>query len=286
MRYILAELGIEVNFEYEYAIRRMKEYKSEFGGTHIRINISRDDNIVLPEYCHITPSVSGFYWLKFSNGDFGGFRTLLDTDFIIFFARWNKEATEIEIKMADYEHLGGASMELREFSYVGEIINTILPFHNRIMLHSSAVSLDNRGIAFSAPSGTGKSTHTANWRKMFNDCVAINDDTPIIYNNGDGFRIYGSPWSGKTEINTNISAPLKAIVCLEQGGYNHIERISPRISLPFLLNETKFTGLNEIESCKFNIITDILSTTNVYKLCCLPDENAVITCKEKIWSEV
>lgn len=286
MKYILAELGIEVNFEYEYAIRRMKDYKSEFGGTHIRINISRDDKIVLPDYTEISPHISGFYWLKFPNGDMGGFRTLLDTDFIIFFARWNRQATEIQIKMADYEHLGGVSMELREFAYVGEIINNILPLHNRLMLHSSAIMKDNYGIAFSAPSGTGKSTHTANWRKMFEDCVAINDDTPIIYNNGNGFCIYGSPWSGKSEINANISAPLKAIVCLHQDSSNRIERISPRFSLPFLLNETKFTGLNEIESCKFNIITDILSATNVYKLCCLPDENAVITCKEKIWSEV
>lgn len=286
MRYSIAELGIEINFKYEHAIRRMKEYKSEFGGTHIRINISRDDNIAIPEYTEISPKVSSVYWVKFANGDFGGFRTLLDSDYVILFARWNADATEVEIKMADYEHLGGASLELREFSYVGEILHSILPFHGRLMLHSSSVALDNYGVAFSAPSGTGKSTHSQFWKELFDGCVAINDDTPLIYNNGNGFNICGSPWSGKDGINNNISVPLRAIVCLNRDDHNHIERISPRISFPFLMNETKFTGLYQFESKRLSLLTDVLSSVNVYSLGCLPDKNAAITCKEKIWNEV
>ncbi len=188
--------------------------------------------------------------------------------------------------MADVISFGGSPMELREFTYLGELMNIIMPFHNRVILHSSAIALDNHGIAFSARPGTGKSTHTATWRRLFPDCTAINDDTPIVYNNGEGFRIYGSPWSGKTEINANISAPLDAIVCLAQDSTNHIERITPRVSIPFLLNEIKCSPLKDREELKISILSDILSSTKVYTLGCLPDDEAATICKEKIWKEM
>lgn len=285
MRYILSDLGIEVNLKYDYAIRRMKDYKSEFGGTHIRINIEYDNQINLPENAELIPHHGRLYWARLDDG-FCAYRTLINSDYIIFFAKWNKDATEVTLKIADVTHVGGVSFELREYSYLGELMQIILPFHKRMVLHSSAVALDNHGVAFSATSGTGKSTHATTWKRVFPGCVAINDDTPIVYNDGNGFRIYGSPWSGKTEINANISAPLDAIVCLAQDKVNHIEQISPRISFPFLLGETLATPLQERDDLKIAILSDILSTTKVYSLGCLPNDEAALICKEKIWKEM
>ena len=286
MRYSLAELGIEVNLKYDYAIRRMKDYKSEFGGTHMRINIEYDDNITLPPYAEQLPFQWRFYWLRFDNGDYAAFRTLKNSDYIINYARWNADASEVTLKIADVTRIGGVETEIREFAYLGELLHLLLPFHNRLILHSSAIALDNHGVAFSADSGTGKSTHTRTWAKLFPGCVTINDDEPILYNNGDGYRLYGAPWSGKSDINSNISAPLDAIVCLAQDKTNHIEKISPRLSLPFLLNQTRPTPLTERENMKINILSDILTTTNIYSLGCRPDDEAAIVCKEKIWKEV
>ena len=46
-----------------------------------------------------------------------------------------------------------------------------------LMLHSSAVIMDGRAYLFSAPSGTGKSTHTQLWLDVFGDRATIlNDD--------------------------------------------------------------------------------------------------------------
>ena len=286
MRYLLAELGIEINFKYDYALRRMKDYQSEFGETHIRINIEYDDNIILPEYEEQIPYQWRFYWLRFSDGSFGAFRTLDNSNYIINFVRWNADATEVNIKIADVTRFKGVGSDIREFSYVGDVLQLILPFHNRIVLHSSALSLDNCGVAFSAPSGTGKSTHASLWKGLFTDCIAINDDTPIVYNNGNGVYLYGSPWSGKTDINANISSPLKAIVCLSKGKENHIERISAKSSLPFLINETRLSPLREREDKKISILCDIISSTNIYSLSCLANDEAAIMCKEKIWKEM
>ena len=126
MRYNLAELGIEVNLKYDYAIRRMKDYKSEFGGTHMRIKIEYDNNITLPEYEEQIPFQWRFYWLRFKDGSVGAFRTLINSDYIIYYARWNKEATEVTLKIADVTHVGGLSTDFREYAYLGELLH-ILP---------------------------------------------------------------------------------------------------------------------------------------------------------------
>lgn len=48
-----------------------------------------------------------------------------------------------------------------------------------ILLHSSCVVVDGAAYAFSADSGTGKSTHTALWLKHFgNRAYMLNDDKP------------------------------------------------------------------------------------------------------------
>ncbi len=287
MIYSVAKLGIEVNFKYDYALRRMKEYNSEFGGTRIRINIEEDNNIILPDYERQIPYRHGFYWFLYSDGSCGMMRTLINSDYIVFFAKWNREATEVTIKMADVTRFkNGIAADILEFSYVGLMMQIILPYHNRLVLHSSALSCDNHGIAFSAPSGTGKSTHANTWKRLFPSCVAINDDTPIVYNDGSGYRLYGSPWSGKTEINANISAPLNAIVCLKQDSVNHIEKIPPRMSMPFLLHEVRTTPLNIREEHKLSLLSDIIASTNIYMLGCRPDEEAAIICKDKILKEM
>ena len=53
--------------------------------------------------------------------------------------------------------------------------------HDTIILHCSALALDNQAYLFTAPSGTGKSTHTRLWREMLGDkAVMVNDDKPIV----------------------------------------------------------------------------------------------------------
>ena len=60
-----------------------------------------------------------------------------------------------------------------------EYIVTGSSFYNQLlnfdgmMLHASAVILDGWAYLFSAPSGTGKSTHTALWRKVFGEDKAL-----------------------------------------------------------------------------------------------------------------
>lgn len=94
------------------------------------------------------------------------------------------EQSEIDRLVAD----GG-------IDYLSEscIINTlvcreILDNYDGLFFHSSALMFDGKAYIFSAPSGTGKSTHTALWQRHFGGRVQmINDDKPIIRKKAEFF---------------------------------------------------------------------------------------------------
>ena len=96
-----------------------------------------------------------------------------------------------------------------------------------LLVHGSAVAVDGVGYLFTAPCGTGKSTHTRLWRHLFGDrAVMINDDKPFIRLSGSGVSISGSPWSGKHGLDTNVEVPLGGICLLERGKENTIRPLS------------------------------------------------------------
>ena len=107
-----------------------------------------------------------------------------------------------------------------------------------LVMHGSAIAADGRGCLFTAPSGTGKSTHTRLWREMLGDRARmVNDDKPFLQVSGEGVRIWGSPWDGKHRLSSNISVPLEAICFLRRGPTNEIRPISPAEALPELLQQ-------------------------------------------------
>lgn len=119
---------------------------------------------------------------------------------------------------------------------------------NILLFHCSAIEIDGKAYLFTAPSGTGKSTHTRLWREVFGDRVTmINDDKPLVSipvensdedTCGDNIRVYGTPYAGKDGLQTNRSAPVAAIVILHQAKENTIDRMESKSAYPTLLNQT------------------------------------------------
>ena len=100
---------------------------------------------------------------------------------------------------------------------------------NTVMLHGSTVSVDGRAYLFAAPCGTGKSTHTRLWRDLFGQrAVMVNDDKPFLRLTDTGVLAYGSPWSGKHGLGSNICVPLQGICSLHRGTENSIHRVQPQ----------------------------------------------------------
>ena len=100
--------------------------------------------------------------------------------------------------------------------------------YDTLLVHGSAVAVDGVGYIFTAPCGTGKSTHTRLWRQVFGErAVMINDDKPFVRIQSEGVTVCGSPWSGKHGLDINMEVPLGGICLLERGAENRIRPILP-----------------------------------------------------------
>ncbi len=140
---------------------------------------------------------------------------------------------------------------------------------NGLIFHCSAVMVDDGAYLFTAPSGTGKSTHTRLWREMLGDkAVMINDDKPIIRLIDGEFYVYGTPWMGKHNLGANVRAKLKAICKIRQEKENVIEKISPQQMLVMILNQTLRPEKLENMDKLLSLIEKMLSKTKLYSLGC------------------
>ena len=125
-----------------------------------------------------------------------------------------------------------------ERTVIQEKIAQKLLERDTLLLHGSTVAVDGQAYLFTAPCGTGKSTHTRLWRELFGDrAVMVNDDKVFLSLRQDGVWAYGSPWMGKHGIGTNISAPLKGICFLQRGTENVIQQAEPQKWLPELIHQ-------------------------------------------------
>lgn len=107
-----------------------------------------------------------------------------------------------------------------------------------ILMHGSTVAVDGAAYLFTAPCGTGKSTHTRLWREVFGTrAVMVNDDKPFLRFSEDGILAYGSPWCGKHGLGNNVCFPLKGICILSRGRENVIRRADPTAVLDFLQSQ-------------------------------------------------
>ena len=156
-----------------------------------------------------------------------------------------------------------------EISAVYRKIAEIMPTYDTLMIHGSAISVDGEGYLFIAKSGTGKSTHTRLWREKFGfRAVMVNDDKPLVKITDKGARVYGTPYSGKEGLNTNISVPLKAICILERSERNRIERISFSEAFPMLIQQTYHPKNREMFSRTFSLLDRLRERVRFYRLHC------------------
>ena len=110
--------------------------------------------------------------------------------------------------------------------------------YDTLLFHGSAIAVDGQGYLFTAPSGTGKSTHARLWRELLGDrAVMVNDDKPLLRVTESGVTVYGTPWNGKHRLGSNIAVPLRAVCELARAEENSIAEISAREAVPTLLRQ-------------------------------------------------
>lgn len=144
-----------------------------------------------------------------------------------------------------------------------------------LLVHASMVRRNGKAYAFIAVSGTGKSTQTSNWLKVFPDCDLMNDDNPVFRIEDGRVTAYGSPWSGKTPCYRNVSAPLAGVAKIVRDKENFLEPMEPIEAFTELLTSVSLMRWDkELMLSMSQTISQLVENVPHYNLHCLPNEDS------------
>lgn len=136
--------------------------------------------------------------------------------------------------------------------------------YDTILMHGSVVAIGDTAYMFTAPSGTGKTTHSRLWLENIPGAYILNGDKPLLRIADDGVTVYGTPYMGKEHYGINASAKLKAICILERGETNSIRQVSAAEVMPNLLRQIHLTGDVRV----VRLIPKLVKNVRFYKLRC------------------
>ena len=152
-----------------------------------------------------------------------------------------------------------------------KISREVLSSYNGCFFHSSCLELDGEGYLFTALSGTGKSTHTANWRRYFGDRVTmINDDKPLIRKINGRYYVCSTPWMGKSDIGCNMISPIKAVYVLKRGKENTAAASTPAKQIRQLMEATLLPDSKENMVRLLMLFDDLFLHVKLIELYCTP----------------
>jgi len=170
--------------------------------------------------------------------------------------------------LKEKELVPSAPIESCESLCIYRAIGEQLPHFDRFVFHGAAIEYGGNAYLFTAPSGTGKTTHINLWKQYLGDKVdIINGDKPII-KAGNVSTVYGTPWAGKEGYQRNTSAPLKAICILKQGKENKITKLELAEAVNHLMRQVYLPSDPSALSKTLELLGTVIENTPVYILEC------------------
>lgn len=143
--------------------------------------------------------------------------------------------------------------------------------YNGVYIHSSAIVVNESAYLFSAPCGTGKSTHTGKWLELFGDkAYILNDDKPAIRIIDDAIYAYGTPWSGKHDISVNKKVKLQGICFLTRDSENWIKSMDKHLAAMRIYHGSLRKLPLELLNKELDIINKIVDNIPIYEMGCTP----------------
>ena len=162
-----------------------------------------------------------------------------------------------------------------EFVCLYRSIAEQLPAYGGMVFHGAAVETGGKAYIFTAPSGTGKSTHIKLWMDVLGEQVkVINGDKPVLREKGGEFFVYSTPWAGNEGWHNNISAPLKPICLIRRGKENKIYPISPSEYFDEIMGQVYVPKDSEAWLKTLSLIDELAQNTDFYLLECDISEDA------------
>lgn len=197
---------------------------------------------------------------------------------------FSKSYDNVNIYLYNLKKNHGAEDSMLMFNVLNSAVCYLVQMKNGFVFHSSSICSNGEGIAFSAKSGTGKSTHTKLWLENIPETFILNDDTPIIFLGKDNmFYISGTPWAGTTGINKNATVPLKAIVFLERGEENEISSMQPMEAMQPFFEGIRTPLTDKMFSNCLDTLNKLFMSVPIYRLKCNMNPEAAIVAHDGIF---
>lgn len=169
---------------------------------------------------------------------------------------------------------GLESCDLAEYMGTGAVFARELLKFDGSYLHASAVVLEGKAYLFSANSGTGKSTHTEKWCRLFG-ATYLNDDKPALRRVDGQWMAYGTPWSGKHDLSSPQGVPLGGIAFIKRGEENSIRPMPAGEAVMHFMSQSLWRlGDSQSMEKQLDLVDDILRHIPVWELTCRNDDEA------------
>ena len=152
---------------------------------------------------------------------------------------------------------------------------TVLINENRLMLHASFIRSPYGGIAFSGPSGIGKTTQASLWCRHGN-AELLNGDKILLKREGQGWKGYGSPYAGSSNCHVNDECELRYLFFLKQGEACGLRKVSMAECFKQLYAGCTLNHWDAEYMHKACELMELLAAElPIYELTCTPDVCAV-----------
>lgn len=307
---LIADINITFSGDLDEAfLKRLKPYKAKFNSPDITVEFKLSDNVILPDNITVIKKSNDRTWFYFGEyfcyADFNEqigkyvlitYITSSNVKIVVYNLQEKKEIELINealraykktmpnIKERETAETASFNKDCLLLNSTDQALRYAMLYHKVFSIHSSAIAVNKAGIIFSAPSGTGKSTHTALWEKYY-DAVVVNDDSPFIGADVNGITLHGAPWAGSTGINQNLKVPLKAVVFLQQAPENSITPLVSLQALQLLLRELLMPCDRQLIDNTYTMLNLLLASVPCYLLKCTPDKEAADVVYDEIFNK-
>ena len=141
-----------------------------------------------------------------------------------------------------------------------------------MLMHGAVIAEGDKAWLFTAPSGTGKTTHINLWLENIPGSYVVNGDKPLI-RVCESPVVYGTPWAGKEGLNKNVGVKLCGIVLLDRGVENEIQKVSFSQIMPVLIQQSYRPKDREGVQKSMSLLCELSKNVPLYHLHCnmLPD---------------
>ncbi len=155
--------------------------------------------------------------------------------------------------------------------FIRVALECLLCHRGYVSLHSACVELDGEAIAFSGPSGTGKSTRACAWRRAFG-AKLVSGDRPLICAKTP--EVFGVPWDGSEGCFRNVHYPLKAICEVRRSDSVYVRRMTFEQKRRLLMRQC-FLPMWDTETAAIQMmnIARLASRAKIVRIFCGPEED-------------